>query len=171
MHYSRNMVRPPDEANNVLLQVTVGCSYNKCSFFNSYPDDKFRVSPLKHIEEIKYLTFAKAKKGLSKEEFEDYYNNKHIPLCIELVPILKKCTIRRNYLQADQVIFPPNFSGELEYDVVTESIWPDQETFNEFIASTASAEVQAKIAADEVNVFEGGTKVVMVKVDENNPED
>ncbi|WP_430934159.1 EthD domain-containing protein [Saccharicrinis sp. 156] len=116
---------------------------------------------------IKYLTFAKSKNGLSYEEFVDYYNNKHIPLCMELLPILKKSTIRRNYLQKDKVIFPPNFKGELEYDVVTETIWHSQETFNEFLAATNNPEIQAKITADEVNVFEKGTRVVIVDVHEN----
>jgi hypothetical protein len=112
---------------------------------------------------IKSLTFAKKKKGLSMDEFKDKYD-KHIALCLDLLPILKKSTIRRNYMQNNQVVFPPDFLGELDYDVVTESIWPDQETFNEFLACAGNDEIQAKILADEVNVFDGGTKVVIVEV-------
>lgn len=50
MHYTGNIIRPPHEAKNVLLQVTVGCSYNKCTFCNIY-DTPFRVSPMAEIEE------------------------------------------------------------------------------------------------------------------------
>jgi hypothetical protein len=117
-------------------------------------------------EMVKSLTFARRKKGLSMEEFKENYN-KHIALCMELLPILKKSTIRRNYMQKNQVVFPPNFSGELDYDVVTESIWPDQEIFNEFLACAGNEEIQAKILADEVNVFDSGTKVIIVEVHEN----
>jgi len=119
---------------------------------------------------IKYLTFAKRKNGMSHKDFVSYYNNKHIPLCIELLPILKQCTIRRNFLLGDQIIYPQGFSGELDYDVVTESIWSNQEAFNQFLADTNNAEIQAKIAEDEKNLFESGSiRVVMVEVDENMP--
>ncbi len=50
MHYAGDVIRPPHEARNVLLQVTVGCSYNKCTFCNIY-QTPFRISPLREIEE------------------------------------------------------------------------------------------------------------------------
>ncbi|MCD8140885.1 MAG: radical SAM protein [Planctomycetaceae bacterium] len=49
MHYTGTIIRPPHEAKNVLLQVTVGCSYNCCTFCNIY-DTPFRVSPMQEIE-------------------------------------------------------------------------------------------------------------------------
>ncbi len=51
MHYTGNIIRPPHEARNVLLQVTTGCSYNRCTFCNIYQDSPFRVSPMGEIEE------------------------------------------------------------------------------------------------------------------------
>ncbi len=51
MHYTGNIIRPPHEAKNVLLQVTVGCSYNRCTFCNIYQDSPFRASPMGEIEE------------------------------------------------------------------------------------------------------------------------
>ena len=45
MHYEGNIIRPPSEANSILLQVTVGCSRNKCTFCGTYRDERFRIKP------------------------------------------------------------------------------------------------------------------------------
>ena len=43
MHYEGNCIRPPSEANSILLQVTLGCSHNKCSFCGTYKDKRFTI--------------------------------------------------------------------------------------------------------------------------------
>jgi radical SAM superfamily enzyme YgiQ (UPF0313 family) len=43
MHYEGNMFRPPSEANSILLQVTTGCSHNKCSFCSMYAQSRFSI--------------------------------------------------------------------------------------------------------------------------------
>jgi len=45
MHYEGNIIRPPSEANSILLQVTVGCSRNKCTFCGSYMGERFKIKP------------------------------------------------------------------------------------------------------------------------------
>jgi len=45
MHYEGNIIRPPSEANSILLQVTVGCSRNKCTFCGTYRGERFKIKP------------------------------------------------------------------------------------------------------------------------------
>ncbi|MCD6184619.1 MAG: radical SAM protein [Deltaproteobacteria bacterium] len=56
MHYEGNIIRPPSEANSILLQVTVGCSHNKCKFCGAYNGERFRIKPDSVIMED--ITFA-----------------------------------------------------------------------------------------------------------------
>ena len=43
MHYEGNIIRPPSEANSILLQITVGCSRNKCTFCGTYRGERFKI--------------------------------------------------------------------------------------------------------------------------------
>jgi radical SAM superfamily enzyme YgiQ (UPF0313 family) len=50
MKYEGMIFRPPSEADSLILQVTVGCSYNRCTFCSAYQGKRFRI---KRFEEIK----------------------------------------------------------------------------------------------------------------------
>jgi radical SAM superfamily enzyme YgiQ (UPF0313 family) len=45
MHYEGNIIRPPSEAGSILLQATVGCSHNKCTFCGAYKGERFKIKP------------------------------------------------------------------------------------------------------------------------------
>lgn len=50
MHYTGEVYRPPLEAYTPLLEVTYGCSHNKCVFCTMYNHTKFGISPLEDVE-------------------------------------------------------------------------------------------------------------------------
>lgn len=43
MHYEGMIIRPPSEANSILLQVTLGCSHNKCTFCGTFRGKRFTI--------------------------------------------------------------------------------------------------------------------------------
>ena len=51
MHYSGSVYRPPSEAYSLIVQVTLGCSHNKCAFCNMYKDKQFSIVDIEQVME------------------------------------------------------------------------------------------------------------------------
>ncbi|MCG9731038.1 radical SAM protein [Shewanella sp. Isolate13] len=51
MRYEGNIYRPPPEADAYILQCTIGCSYNKCSYCAMYKDVRYRVRTIDELKE------------------------------------------------------------------------------------------------------------------------
>ena len=51
MHYTGTVYRNPYKPPSPLLEISQGCSHNRCRFCNMYADVKFKPSPIEWIEE------------------------------------------------------------------------------------------------------------------------
>lgn len=51
MRYEEPVFRPPSEARSLIIQATIGCSWNKCTFCGIYKMKKFRVREIDEIKE------------------------------------------------------------------------------------------------------------------------
>ncbi len=51
MRYEGTVYRPPSEAYSLLIQATIGCPHNRCTFCNMYKNTKFRIRKVEDIKE------------------------------------------------------------------------------------------------------------------------
>ena len=58
MYYEGKIYRPPSEAKSIILQITVGCQHNACTFCTMYKDKSFRIKSRSEINAI--ITTAQA---------------------------------------------------------------------------------------------------------------
>lgn len=49
IRYSFPLYRPPAEADNLILQATLGCSHNQCTFCGMYKSKKYQIRPLEDL--------------------------------------------------------------------------------------------------------------------------
>ncbi|NCB41038.1 MAG: radical SAM protein [Clostridia bacterium] len=76
-------IRPPSEANSLLLQVTAGCTWNKCKFCQLYKNSPFRSFSVDSIKEdidtmAYYAEIAKkyVKKGFAFRNYSEFHECK-----------------------------------------------------------------------------------------------
>lgn len=50
MEYVGTVYRPPSEANSLIIQVTIGCSHNSCTFCSMYKGKPFRIKDVSIIK-------------------------------------------------------------------------------------------------------------------------
>ncbi len=49
MRYEGKVFRPPSEGRSLIIQATIGCSHNECTFCSMYKADKFRIRKTEEI--------------------------------------------------------------------------------------------------------------------------
>ncbi len=50
IHYDMPLYRPPSEARSLIIQVTLGCSHNKCTFCSMYRSKRFSIRAFSDIQ-------------------------------------------------------------------------------------------------------------------------
>ena len=50
LNYDMPLFRPPSEADNLIIQVTLGCSFNQCSFCSMYTSKQYTARPIEDIK-------------------------------------------------------------------------------------------------------------------------
>lgn len=50
LNYEGAVYRPPSEARSLIVQLTIGCAHNRCTFCTMYKDKRFRIRSLKEIK-------------------------------------------------------------------------------------------------------------------------
>jgi uncharacterized protein (TIGR02118 family) len=108
---------------------------------------------------VKLMAFLKAAPGLSREQFVDYYETRHVPLVKGIMPGI--IDYRRNYL-AEAV------GG---FDVVTEVWFEDREVFEHAMRLATSEPGAARIAEDEANFLDRSATVVAFPDEQGGPVD
>ena len=116
----------------------------------------------------KCIILMKKKTGMTRSEFIEYYENKHVPLLRELAPMRE--IYRRNYIVFDDPMF--NVDGRngaadsVAFDVITESIFATREDAEAAKNAVLGApETLKRVKADEANFVEpGSVRMYVVEV-------
>ncbi len=96
MHYEGMIIRPPSEANSILLQVTLGCSHNKCTFCGTFREKRFNIKKDEII--FKDIEFARQNCRRQNRVFLCDGDVMIIPQK-RLVPILKRINERLPWVE------------------------------------------------------------------------
>jgi hypothetical protein len=106
----------------------------------------------------------KKRADLSFEEFRDYYENNHAPLCEKLIPFYTE--YKRNFIEPVQdyttghldnnLTQPPNF------DVVTEVKFASREMYQKMVDALSDPAIGDIITRDEENLFDRSAMTVYI---------
>lgn len=105
-------------------------------------------------ETYKILLFMKRRPGMTFEAFQDYYENKHVPLCEKYVSGVKRYI--RRFLTPHRNP-DTGAAGELPYDVITELWFEDEATFRGTVEYLSTSVMPDEIVADEKRLFDRAT--------------
>lgn len=98
----------------------------------------------------KIMIFLKRREGLSLEEFRDYYENHHVPLCRQYMTGVTR------YVRHYPLPVTSEFgdSAELGFDVITELRFADSATFEMVLKYGSRGQLPVDVLADEERLFD-----------------
>jgi len=100
---------------------------------------------------VKLVGLLKRKPGISMAEFEEHYENFHVPLVLSVTPYISRYV--RNYVNHDSTL------GNLDSlsstcDVITEAWFDTEEDFRKFNEAATRPEVREKVIEDELKFLD-----------------
>lgn len=99
----------------------------------------------------KILLFMRRRPGMCVAEFRDYYENRHVPLCLKYASGITRYV--RRYL--DPQPHPETGSGEdLGYDVITELWFGDEKIFRGTLKHLSTNLMPGEVIEDERQLFD-----------------
>ena len=101
---------------------------------------------------IKRFIILKAKRGMPRQDFIDYYENHHAPLARSLFPY---AVYRRHFVK--DIVFAPDGADELSFDVMTEASFANDADYETYLELKAKPEIWSRIKADEEHFVEPGS--------------
>src|SRR6201996_4151763 len=95
---------------------------------------------------LKIFAFLARRQGMDVQAFRDHYENRHVPLICSLAP--PPLVYKRNYLKRGDEI---NLEGGalIGFDVVTEQVFADRDTFQDWIGKLSTPENGPRVREDE----------------------
>ena len=116
MHYEGDIYRPPSEAYSLIVQVTVGCTHNGCTFCPSYKAKQFRMKPFDIVMED-LLEARSYYRRVDRVFFADgdalcLSNEKLLRLLGAVKDLFPECKRVGSYARAEQIL--KKSDGELD---------------------------------------------------------
>ena len=100
---------------------------------------------------FKVIALLKRRADLSHEAFVEYYESRHAPLALQLMPGI--LAYRRNFLDPSGMIV--HTGGAVpDFDVITELWFADRAAFDSAMRAFEDPAVMDRLARDEANLFE-----------------
>ena len=99
----------------------------------------------------KLLLFLKRRPGMSMSEFQEYYENRHVPLCSKYLNGVIR--YQRRYLTPHRNP-ETGANDELPFDVITELWFEDESIFLGTVRYLETSSLPDEVVADERNLFD-----------------
>ena len=110
---------------------------------------------------VKTIAMLRKRADITREAFVDYYETRHAPLIVSLVPGIVE--YRRNFCSFDEA-FANDAVAPFDFDVVTEIWFEDRAAYDRAMAVASRPEIAQRIADDEANMCDrSGTRMFVVE--------
>lgn len=96
-------------------------------------------------ETYNILIFLKRRPGMALDEFRDYYENHHVPLCMKYMAGARRYFRRYIHTQTET---------ELEFDVITELWFDDRTAFENALNFAGRGILPKEVIADEARFLD-----------------